>query len=147
MCDILKLYLILGGIIAGIYFAFRFVFRKNKIKTLQIMSKGATVFLCMYPLKLILLGKNINVDVVIIPMSLIVIFFGRFYVSYYLFTKEKNIERRIYLMLGGLYCCLFLLGLPIYRYFDNGVQRKISVIVLVLNVLFLIVHYYRKWKK
>ena len=147
MCDILGMYLIAGVLTGTIFILLRGFLREKTIKILQIMSKMALIFLCVYPFKLVMIGQNEKLDAVIIPITLIIILFWRFYASYLFFTTEKNLQKRNYLVLGGLYCCLFLLGLPIYRYFDNATKNIISITMLIGGITFLVVYYYRKWKK
>ncbi len=147
MYDILEMYLIAGVLIGTIFIVLRGFLQEKSIKILQIMSKMALIFLCAYPFKLVMIGQHEKLDAVIIPITLIIILFWRFYASYLFFTTEKNLQKRNYLVLGGLYSCLFLLGLPIYRYFDNATKNIISIAMLIGGITFLVVYYYRKWKK
>ncbi len=147
MIDIAKMYFIAGGIIWGIFAIMKFFFGKRRIKRLRIISRLALVSVCLYPIKRVIIEKSDKWDEVFLPIAVLMILCWNFYASYISYTREKNFKQRRFLVIGWSYICLFLLGLSFYPYLDYEVKNIVGLIMAIGNMTFLVVYFYRKWKK
>lgn len=147
MIDIAKMYFIAGGIIWGIFAIMKFFFGKRRIKRLRIISRLALVSVCLYPIKRVIIEKSDKWDEVFLPIAVLMILCWNFYASYISYTREKNFKQRRFLVIGWSYICLFLLGLSFYPYLDYAVKNIVGLIMAIGNMTFLVVYFYRKWKK
>lgn len=147
MFGIVKMYFIAGCLICAVFITLNLFVGKRRIKKLRIMSNLALLSVFLYPIRRVMIEKSSKWDEVFLSIALIIILCWNFYASYISYTREKNFKQRRFLVIGWSYICLFLLGLPFYPYLDYEVKNIVGLIMAIGNMTFLVVYFYRKWKK
>ncbi|MCR5560088.1 MAG: hypothetical protein K6F62_07055, partial [Schwartzia sp.] len=140
-------YFVAGVLICGIFVLLKFIIGKRKIKRLRIMSNVSLLLVFIYMLESVLVENRGKWDEVFLPIAVILILFWNFYGSYISYTRERNFNKRRFLIVGGVYSCLFLLGLPLYPYLESEIKNIIGIGMAIGNALFLSIYFYRKWTK